>query len=201
MRTHRWFWALAAALLASCAGYGAPDEVLYGNAVYTQPKPSFDFKPLGTYYLDPDYKLVEDANSSNVALPSAVIATIDQNMQALGYTKSADLASIVGQAGAVGIKVSLLKGTGAVYYPGYWCDYWYYYSCWYDWTYAGSYVYGTVMLEMGDLSVGANPPDGKLPILWLGAIYGVSGGATFDIPRVQAGIDRAFAQSQYLDTH
>ena len=60
MRNHRYLWALAAALLASCADYSVPDSVLYGAAVFTQPAPGFN--PAGqnlTYYLDPQYKEVD----------------------------------------------------------------------------------------------------------------------------------------------
>ena len=204
MRTHRYFWALAAALLASCYDYSTPDEVLYGAAVYTQPAPSADFKALDTYYLDPMYKLADSDTITGVPvitdepLPPTVGTAIDENMARLGYTK-VDTLPAQGTAAAVGIKVIVLKGSADVYYTGYWCDYWYYYSCYYGGSYyAGSYDYGTVILEMGDLSVVSD----VLPVLWLGAMYGVqtsTWGA--DIPRVVDGVNRAFAQSPYLDTH
>src|SRR5512139_3172552 len=85
MRTNRVFGALAVALLSSCADYGAPDEVLYGEAVFTQPAPGADFAGLaGTYYLDPTYTLVDGDDLSSVALPSSIRTAIENNMAALG---------------------------------------------------------------------------------------------------------------------
>jgi hypothetical protein len=197
MRTRRYFWALAAALLASCYDYGAPDEVVYGEAVFTQPSPGFDFKPLTSYYLDPQYRLVDGDQVTDVNLPSNVATAIENNMQALGYTKVTALPP-AGTPATVGLKVAVLKGAAAVYYPGYWCDYWYYYSCYYNWYYAGSYTYGTVVLEMGDLSA---PAAGTLPVVWTGLVYGVASAGPVDSQRVVDGINRAFGQSPYLDTH
>ncbi|MGC3999298.1 MAG: hypothetical protein QM767_18405 [Anaeromyxobacter sp.] len=191
MRSHRHLWVLVAALVAGCGDYGAPDSVVYGTAVYTQPKPGFDFNQdltSNAYFLDPLLKIQEDQESTTQDLPANVAAAINTQLQALGYTPVDTLG-----AAAVGVKVSVLKGTGTVWYPGYWCDYWYaYYGCYYDWYYAGSYKFGTVILEMGDLTA---PDNGKLPILWLSAIYGVATTPTNDSQRVVDGIDRAFAQS------
>jgi hypothetical protein len=195
MRTHRWSWALAAALLASCAGYGAPDEVLYGEAVYTQPRPSFDYQPLGTYFLNAQYLHFEDDLPVTSDLPANVKTAIDSGMQGLGYTvaSGADTADV--QLG-----VTVLDGTAAVYYPGYWCDYWYYYSCYYDWYYAGSYKYGTAILEMTDVR-GGLPEGSDVPVVWIGAVYGVATTPSYDTQRIADGFTRAFGQSPYLDTH
>src|SRR5512133_3516918 len=111
MRLHRCFWALATALLASCYSYGAPDEVLFGEAVYTQQAPGFDFKPLTKYYLDPVVNIMNDGNQTVDQLPSAIAANIDANMAALGYTKVDSLAAAAG-AGGVGLRAAVLKGTG-----------------------------------------------------------------------------------------
>jgi hypothetical protein len=84
-----------------------------------------------------------------------------------------------------------------VYYPGYWCDYWAYPYCYYDYVYAGTYEFGTVVLGMGDLRL---PAGGRLEILWTSAVYGVSQGTQINVQRAADGINRAFAQSPYLDT-
>ena len=62
MRTHRWFGTLAVMVLAACGSYGAPDEVLFGEAVYSQGAPGFDFKTLRppTYFLDPTVNIKND---------------------------------------------------------------------------------------------------------------------------------------------
>ena len=147
--------------------------------------------------------LVSAFNSVASALPVATVpgrtwkSVSDANMNALGYTRVTSLPG-AGTANTVGIKVSALRGSAAVYYPGYWCDYWYYYSCYYNWYYAGSYDYGSAIIEMGDLSA---PDGGTLPVLWTGVIYGVATTEFADTPRVIDGVNRAFAQSPYLRTN
>lgn len=194
MRTHRTFWALAAALLASCADYGAPDEVLYGEAVFTQPRPGFDFAPLETYYLSPNYLHFDGEDPVVDPLPANVRTAIEANMASLGYTAAADA-----PLADVQLSMTVLDGTAAVYYPGYWCDYWYYYYCYYDYYYAGSYQYGTAFLEMADVRGGAAGDD--VPVVWAAAVYGVATTATYDSGRVVEGLNRAFGQSPYLDTN
>jgi hypothetical protein len=112
-------------------------------------------------------------------------------MARLGYTP-APLATA-----AVGLHVSILRGTGAVYYPGYWCDYWTYYGCYYSWAYAGSYRFGTVIFEMAQLQP-PTPLDQPIPILWTSAVYGVATSQPYDVQRVVDGLNRAFDQSPYL---
>jgi hypothetical protein len=201
MRTHRWAWALGAAILASCGTYGAPDSVVFGQAVITQPAPGFVFAGRRlAYYLDPNYNEVGDNPLAPTVkpVPATVLQVIDTRMQALGYTKLNALPA-AGTANTVGLHMSVLKGTQATYYPGYWCDYWYWYSCYYNWTYAGSYNYGMAVLEMGDFST----PGGSQPlkVAWLTGIYGVAQGPTLDIPNLVNALNRAFDQSPYLDTH
>lgn len=204
MRTHRYSWALAIALLASCADYSVPDEVLYGQAVYTQAKPAYDFKPLTTYYLDRLAKVYEDDanNPTTIDLDSAqfssVQTAIHANMTRLGYTELASR-PVGPTPGAVGLQLVVLKGTGAVWYPGYWCDPYYYGYCYYDWYYAGSYKYGTVTLAMGDLS--GTSTTGGLDLVWVAAMYGVASTPAYDIPRVVEAVNRAFGQSGELDTN
>jgi hypothetical protein len=187
-------------VLAACGSYGAPDEVVYGEAVYTQQKPGFDFRPLTTYFLDPTVNVVEDGTTNVDTMPDAIKNAIDANMVALGYTAIPDLATALA-TGDTGLKMSVLRGSGAVYYPGYWCDYWTYYGCYYSWYYAGSYAFGTVILEMADLAAArGQPANNPIPILWTSAVYGVATTPQYDIPRVVDGINRAFGQSPYLDS-
>jgi hypothetical protein len=204
MKTQRIPWVLGAALLASCYGYGAPDEVVFGEAVYTQEKPAYDFKPLSTYYLDPNIKIVEDNTSNEVAMPDTLKSTIDRNMQTVYGWASDQTIGVGGKPNAnVRLKAFVLKGTGAVYYPGYWCDYWVYYGCYYDWYYAGSYKFGTILLDMGDLTQPPPTPGEPKPLdsLWVGVVYGVATSPTYDTQRILDGVNRAFSQSPYLDTH
>ncbi len=207
MRTHRYFWALGAVLLASCYDYSTPDSVVNGAVVITQQNPSFDYAGATHYYLDPIANVVENDPQTPTPLDlrnapyNQILTAIDTNMQAAGFAKK-DWPTVGGvpapeppQGGnAVGLKVTVLKGTVNVYYPGYWCDYWYYYSCWYNWSYAGSYNTGTMIVEMGDL----NATGTTLPVAWLAAVYGVAGGASYNITLATQGLDRAFGQSPYL---
>jgi hypothetical protein len=202
MRTQRFIWALAAAaLVAGCADYGAPDEVLFGTAVFSQPKPGFDPATIGTYYIDTSAVVVGDdpnpitgVGTIDLTNPtySSILDAIDGNMQALGYAKRLTRPAATDAGNAV-IKLAVLQGSAAVYYPGYWCDYWYYYSCYYNWYYGGSYAFGTVLLDMGGLRI-----DQKIEEEWVAAVYGVATGIPYDVPRIVAGINRAYAQSPYL---
>ncbi len=204
MRTHRYFWALAAALLASCADYSVPDEVLNGTVVYTQPQPGFAFKGnVSKYWLDPIVKVWEDDPNTPAALLdltdpqySGLVNAIDTSMQALGYTKLTTK-PLAGDTGATSIRLAVAKGTGTYWYGGYWCDPYYYYYCGYDWYYAGSYKYGTVMMSMTDFSnadIATN-----VPIRWIAVMYGVATTTAYDLPRITDAVNRAFGQSQYLD--
>ncbi len=207
MRTHRYFWALAAALLASCADYSVPDEVLYGQVVYTQPDSTFTgFKSLDSYYLDLTVKVYEDdpQNPTTINLGDSqyagIVNAIRTNMEEVyGYTR---LTSIPppGTAGAAVVRMAVAKNTATYWYGGYWCDPYSYYWCYYDWYSAGQYEYGTVMMSLNDFSVAANPGT-NLPIRWIAAMYGVASTPAYDLPRIVEAINRSFSQSQYLDTH
>ncbi len=197
MRTHRYFWALATVLLASCYDYSTPDSVVNGAVVITQQNTGFEYAAVTSYYLDPLAKVIKDdpqVPEPPMPLPATVVTAIDDNMKAAGFTTKLSSLPPEGTAGAVGLHVTLLQGTVAVYYPGYWCDYWYYYSCWYNWTYAGSYNTGTMILEMGDLSSTGT----TLPVAWLAAVYGVAGNASYNTTLAVQGVNRAFGQSPYL---
>lgn len=215
MKSHRYLWALATALLASCADYSVPDNVVYGELVYTQQDQAFTgFKNLNTYWIDTAFRLYED-DPQNPILQDltdypGIVSAIDSNMQALGYTKLGQGTQLdagfptAGTAGATVIRMAVAKGTGTYWYGGYWCDPYYYYWCSYDYYYAGSYKYGTVMMSLNDFSVpAADPPDPSqtLPIRWIAAMYGVASTPAYDIPRVVDAINRAYGQSPYLDTH
>ncbi len=213
MRTHRYFWALAAALLASCADYSVPDEVQYGQVVYTQPDSTFTgFKALDTYWLDTVVKVYEDdpQNPTTLNLADAqyqgIVNAIDTSMQGFGYTKLGQGTQLdpsfpqAGTAGTAVIRMAVAKGSGTYWYGGYWCDPYYYYWCYYDWYYAGSYKYGTVMMSLNDFSVPAAAGT-DLPIRWIAAMYGVASTPAYDVPRIAEAVVRSFSQSPYLDTH
>jgi hypothetical protein len=200
MRTHGWLAGLAAALLAGCAGYGASDEVTFGEIVYTQPKAGQSFTALTRYYVDPWVNVATDdpQNPTSTALPSSVEGTLDANLQARGWTKRYDQPTgLPTDLDTVWIQATAFKGNATYYYPGYWCDYWYYYGCYYGWSYAGSYKYGTVVFEMAQVDPTPGKPQ-KLPVVWAAAVYGVASSPSYDIGRINDALYRAFSQSPYL---
>ena len=185
MRARRLAGALAAALLAACGSYTVPDSVIYGQAVYTQPRPGFDFASQRTYWLDPTVTVVADDGSSSQALLDWVASDLTTSLGAYGWSPAP-----VGSAD-VGLEVMLFTGTSGTYPAGYWCNYSGYTGCLAGWSYAGVYSQGTVILQMG-----APPAGGEL--VWMAALHGAGGGGWNDPARVSEAIGRAFAQSPYL---
>ena len=100
-----------------------------------------------------------------------------------------------------------LFGSVNMYYSSYWCSWYYYYYCYPTTGYAGSYNYGTLLIEAGqDLYTPGQPPTPGTPstLIWTSATYGVmAGGASITVAspgyqKVLGSIDQAFAQSPYF---
>jgi len=196
MRTQRWTL-LAAIAAAACGGYSAPDEVVLGQAVYTQKAPTANFAPLRTYYLDPVMEHWEDGETvAPVVLPSSTAAVINARMVAYGYTAAP-------QASAnVGLRLAWTEATQVAYYYNNWCSvYWAYYSCWPTWSYAGSYRTGTVLTAMVDLRTTPAHPNDSRNMLWVSAMYSVLQATSIENQTLlNEALDRAFDQSTYLKT-
>ena len=178
-------------------------------------RPAFpSFAGLSKYWLDTAVQVFENSQTPTAVLNltdpqyAGIIAAVDSNMQALGFTKlgqgpqGSPNFPVPPAAETAVVRLALAKGTGTYWYGGYWCDPYYYYWCYYDWYYAGSYQYGTVAMTLNDFTTPVSPT-AKLPIRWIAAIYGVSTSAgtvpsAQDIARVADAIPRAFAQSPYL---
>lgn len=187
----------AVVALAACGDYGAPDEVVYGVAVYTQKTATADFTPFATYNLDTQIKVKRDGEDQPpTPMPASVKAAIDAQMVAAGYT-AADAATA-----DIGLSMSYITNSVDYYYSGGYCDIYYgWYGCYYPPVYAGSYRYGTAFLTMTDLTV-AQAPGVPFPGLWFTTMYGVvadyAGSSTYNTSRLVEGINRAFDQSPYL---
>jgi len=189
---------VAAASLAACGDYGAPDEVVYGVAVATVPSPGADFTGLATYNLDTTIKVRKDGQDEpSTPMPQSVQDAINGQMAAAGYTAT-DAATA-----DVGLSMTYITNSVDYYYSGGYCDIWYgYYGCYYPPVYAGSYRYGTAILNMVDLAL---PPSGSAPFpgLWVSFMYGVvteyAGSAAYNTSRLVEGINRGFEQSPYLN--
>jgi hypothetical protein len=201
MRIRHVLAAAASLALVACADVGAPDSVVQGVAVYSQPVNSFDFGTLGagaTYFLsDVVTRKKDGAPDGTDSLSSTAYAPVKNaivnQMAALGYTKVDTLA-----AADVGLQLGVGTATQDYYYSGGWCDIYYgWYGCYYPPVYAGSYTYGGAVLGMVDTRVPAAAGQ-QFPGVWFAAMYGVSTGGA-NPTRLAEAVNRAFDQSPYLN--
>ena len=202
--------ALAALVLATgCQSFSAPDSVLYGTAVITQYTPGTQWSSFTTFTVDPIVAVVDDTGSitSNCSVPGTqIVPTIKNELQARGYTYI-DFDPVNPTTADLEIKMSAHLGSASYYYSGGYCGWYPYYYCYPGWTYAGSYSFGTLVLDMGDVKDGI--PGGKLPLVWTAAGYGIlagyysgckggQNGAGVNWGRIQDAVSRAFDQSPYI---
>jgi Domain of unknown function (DUF4136) len=138
---------------------------------------------------------VGDCFEVSHALDKNMLAAIDKNMQAFGYEK-------VGKDDSpdVTVLVSVVARDNWYYAPGYWwCDPYYYYSCWYPTTgYYYNFPTGTALINMVDNS----ETEGKvLSSAWFAGLSGLYSRADdkTGAQRIEDVVDRAFAQSPYLE--
>jgi len=208
MKLHTPLLALAAAAaLAGCYVPTAPDEVLYGVVTATNYKETADFAAYPNVLVSQTIAIVDDTNSGIVisaAAQDGVIAQIEKNLTDRGYT-------LVDSAGAgpdtLKVGTYALFGSVNLFYSSYWCSWYYYYYCTPTTTYAGSYDYGTLLIEAGtELYTPGTPPVPGTPskLIWTGASYGVMTGgnnittSSPGYPKSLAAVDQAFAQSPYF---
>ena len=189
---------------------GGAEYVDEYHITYSNYDKTFDFVSKGTYSLpNKIMKITGDVISVNPQPPEYVkdiygvpmLAQIDANMASLGWTK-VDVNS--------NPDVQLLPAaweSTAIIYGGYWGGYW----CWYYPYYCGggwyypyvpvtTYTTGTLVMTMVDPSTLGESTDGNKHVVWTGAINGLLAG-TYDVTRVNRGIDQAFKQSPYLKTN
>ncbi len=199
--------ALATLLLAGCAGYSAPDSVVYGTAVVTQYSNKATWSTYTTYSVDPVVAVVDNTGATTQECSvdgSQLVPTIVAQMDARGYTRVAWTGTNTTDSD-LQIKMTAFLGSVDYYYAGY-CGWYPYYYCYPGWSYAGSYSFGTLVVDMGDK---LNQSGTEIPLAWTAASYGVlasyysgcSGGSAGNNPnwsRIEASIDRAFEQSPYI---
>lgn len=183
-------------LMVSCY----PDDTMYyedTDLVYTNYTETFDFAGSGTYSMpDKIVKVTGDLDDGEtpeyVKEPynTQILNKIESNMTALGWTKVEDPANA-----DLTLFPAVWTNTTVVYWYDYWC--WYYYYCGWGWYYPSYTSYTTGTLVMGLVASGPEYVDPS--IVWTGAINGLLSGS-YDISRVNNGIDQAFKQSPYLDT-
>ena len=200
----KWIAGLAVlvVLFSGCYPQG-PDFIEDLDIVVTRHEDGYDFTPKQTYAMpDRIVKITGDRieGDAPVYIPDAIatpiLAAIDKNMLALGYTKV-----------AVSANPDLLmtpaswETTTIQYYYDYW--YWWYggYYPYWGWgypAYVSSYTTGTLFMGLVDPDVVA--ANGNPIRQWSGAANGILQ-YSFDVTRVTRAVDKAFAASPYLKTN
>ena len=127
-----------------------------------------------------------------------ILDAIAANLEQLGFEK----ATPEEDADVVVVPAVTAQDNWYVYYP--YCDYWYPYYwnpyCWYyPWTpTAVNYPVGTLVMYM-IAPKEADEEAKRMPVTWLGVVRGILNSASnVNADRAEAGVDQAFAQSQYL---
>jgi hypothetical protein len=205
--------------LAACDVPGAPDEVLYGVVVGTNFKQNPDqtgpdpiFASATAVTLETTIEVVDDTNSGvTVSVPAqqGLIEQIKKNLEARHYTVTLRApGDAVPPAGTLRMGAYALFGSVNVFYSSYWCSYYYYYYCTPTTSYAGSYDYGTLLIEAitgtSFYNPGLPPVAANTTMVWSSASYGVFAGSSTisptspGYPKALGAIDQAFAQSPYF---
>lgn len=202
--TRKIFSFLALAVLAFLFGCypGGAEYVDEYDIVYSNYDRTYDFVSKGTYSL-PD-KIVKITGKENDPptyvkdiYAGPMLAQIDANMQALGWTKLD-----VSKNPDLQLLPAAWETTTIIYYGGgYYC--WYYpYYCGGGWYYpypaSSSYSTGTMVMTLVDPN--SESADGRKRAVWTGAINGLLSGA-YSTSRVNKAIDQSFKQSPYLKTN
>ncbi len=165
---------------------------------------TFDFVSKGTYSLpDKIVKVTGDPTAPPEYIKDIygipILAQIKTNMTALGWTLvDVNASPDVQLLPAAWTTTTIVTGG---YYGGYYC--WYYpYYCgggwYYPYTPVISYSTGTLVMSM--VNPNQESTDGSLPLVWTAAMNGLMSG-TYDIDRINKGINQAFAQSPFLKTN
>jgi len=203
---------LSLVLISGCYPNGAEfiDDI---DLVYTNYSNQFGFSSKQTYAIpdsvikitgdifnDPD----GDHKPSFLSASSAavILDRINQNMLDYGWQRVSKNANP-----DVILLVSSVTTTNIYYYYDWWYWGWYYpgfYPGW-GWYYPGyyppyvtGYRSGSVLIQMVDAKAVAAGVE-SVPVVWTCILNGLAEGGTSSIaPRVQTGIDKAFAQSPYL---
>ena len=194
-----------AVVAAACYPYEAT-SVTETDVVITAHDATMNFGAVQTYVLLDTVVHVITDSSNNIDLSrqfdDVILQTIDQNLQALGWTVEANPGL---NPPDVTVAVSATGSESTyIYY-----DWWYYWG-WYPWwgwgcvtCYPGygypvvvNYESGSLVMHMVESR--ANPD--SVPVVWLGALRGLLGtSASTTQQRITQGINQAFNQSPYLE--
>jgi hypothetical protein len=192
-------------LLAGCYPDG-PDYVEDLDVVYTVFDQQYNFGEKQTFAM-PDKIVIgveiEDGDTvfeyMSAVYATTILESIQRNMEALGWSRVN-----IGQDPDLLLTPAGLSST--TYFYSYWYDWWYggYYGGYYGWYYppyytVSSYTTGTLLMILNDPELATDSPISRAPALWVAAANGLLT-YSYDVNRVNKGIDQAFTQSPYLDT-
>ena len=176
--------------------------------VYTAPAKDVDFSEFLTFDIADSVLVIGDGKQSYYSQSDNALALIQAyrtNMEKLGYIYLPS-----NPDAQLGIQVTYAEDTERFVqyyddpywwldYPGYWpAGYWGNWTGWY-YPYPVVYTYTTnaLIADMVDLTAGE--VNGKLKIIWSCYIGGpASASITYDVQRMSAAVNQAFAQSPYL---
>jgi hypothetical protein len=192
---------LAAAALAISCYPGDELNVADTDVVITLFDPNADFSTKLTYAMpDTVVHIVGEDQEDDItrAYDSMVLNGVASNLEDLGFTRVDDpeTADVLVVTAALAVDYSGYVSYG--WYWGYWYGYPPGYGGWYPYYPSGGYSYsytmGTVFILMMDPDNGGEE---RTPPIWSAALNGIADTYT-NSQRITAGIDQAFAQSQYL---
>ena len=203
------FISAAVLLLAACHKEPYPQDGDNGYLVYTSPGKDVNFKNYKTFDIADSLLVIGEKDKPVYSQSQNALALIQAyriNMEKAGfiYTPSNPDADLGVQLTYVIKTERYVKYYDDPYwwldYPGYWpASYWGNWTGWY-YPYPVVYTYTTnaLIADMVDLTAGEQ--NGKLKIVWACYIGGpASGSINYDVKRMSAAVDQAFAQSPYLN--
>ena len=198
------FSAAAVLLLWGCYPQG-PDYAEELDIAVATHKAEYDFTAKSTYAMPTKIvkitgNMIEGEDPAFIpdAAAAKILAQVDKNMTALGWTK-VDISANPDMV----LLPAAWETTTIYYYYDYW--YWWYGGYYPGWGWGGyyppvyydSYSTGTLVMSLVDKSVvGSN---GNPVTQWTGAINGVLTG-TYNATRLTTAIDKVFSISPYLNT-
>jgi len=192
------FTALAGLMLLGCYPAG-PEYVEDLDVVFTTFDEDYDFQSKNTFAMPDqivvDYDMDEGPVYMKQIFADTLLAQIEENMEALGWTR-------VDIEDTPDVLLTPAGISSTTYFYSYWYDWWYggYYGGW-GWYYppyysVSSYTTGSLILVIADPDT-SNLPIDQSQAAWIGAMNGLLTGS-YNVNRALDGIDQAFAQSPYL---
>ena len=203
--------ALAIFAVTSCHKEPSPQDSDNEYLVYTAPAKNVDFSQYRTFDIADSVLVIGQSDKPFYSKSNNALALVQQyriNMEKRGYIYTPS-----NPAAQLGVQLTYVEKTERFVryysdpywwldYPGYWpSNYWGNWTGWY-YPYPVTYTYTTnaLITDIVDLTPVTSTDDSKpLTIVWSCYIGGpASASISTDVQRMQASIDQAFAQSQYL---